>query len=169
MLLLSCGERPSQHRHGRLGSLQFGSRGRTDGGGGTAAAGAFWAAAVTRVFLGLGLTNLEAVNTCFWELSRDWLSGGRGCSPTLVLVGAAGALTGRRGDAILTVLMFFSSFWKPGLRDFGPANAVVRLVRSKRRDFEGRVEQLEDCIVGFGLPKNTVIFISTQSVVVVCV
>lgn len=78
MLLLSCGERPSQHRHGRLGSLQFGSRGRTEGSGGGGSAGAIWVVADARAFLGLGLANLEMVEPCFCEPNLVWLTGARG-------------------------------------------------------------------------------------------
>lgn len=109
MLLLSCGERPSQHRHGRLGSLQFGSRGRTDGSGGGAAAGTVLVAADARAFLGLGLTDLEMVETCFCGANLDWLTGGRGCTATLVLVGAVGPLVARRGEDVVIVFMFLSS------------------------------------------------------------
>lgn len=109
MLLLSCGERPSQHRHGRLGSLQFGSRGRTDGSGGGAAAGAILVAADARAFLGLGLTDLEMAETCFCGANLDWLTGGRGCTATLGLVGAVGPLVARRGEDVVIVFMFLSS------------------------------------------------------------
>lgn len=109
ILLLSCGERPSQHRHGRLGSLQFGSRGRTAGSGGGAAAGAILVAADARAILGLGLVDLEIFDGCFWAVSLDWLTGGRGCSPTLVLVAAVGAFVGRRGEDVAMVFMFLSS------------------------------------------------------------
>lgn len=61
ILLLSWGERPSQHRHGKLGSLQFGSRrGSRDGTAGGAGEGESLFAAVIRVLLVLGLTGLKA-------------------------------------------------------------------------------------------------------------
>ena len=114
MLLLSCGERPSQHRHGRLGSLQFGPRGRTEGSGGGAAAGATLVAADARAPPGLGLADLETVETCFCDANLDWLTGARGCSPTLVLVDAVGPLVTRRGEDVVIVFMFLSSFCEPG-------------------------------------------------------
>lgn len=109
MLLLSCGERPSQHRHGRLGSLQFGSRGRTEGRGGAAAGGAVLVAADARAFLCFGRTDLVTGGACFCELNLGWLTGALGCSPTLLLVGTVGVLVGRRGDDEAMVFMFLSS------------------------------------------------------------
>lgn len=109
MLLLSCGERPSQHRHGRLGSLQFGSRGRSEGGGAGRAAGAILVTADARALLGLGLVDLEIVETCFCEPGLDWLTGALGCGPTLVLMGAVGPLVARRGEDAVIVFMFLSS------------------------------------------------------------
>lgn len=79
-LLLSCGERPSQHRQGKLGSLQLGSRGSAEGGGGGGAGAGgealaadggatFLVAAadveVTRPTLGLGLVSLETAVAAF--------------------------------------------------------------------------------------------------------
>lgn len=109
MLLLSCGERPSQHRHGRLGSLQFGSRERSEGSGGGVATGAIRVAADERAFLGLGLTVLEMVEPCFCDPNLDWVTGARGCTPTLVLVGADGTFEARRGEEVVIVFMFLSS------------------------------------------------------------
>lgn len=90
--------------------MQFGSRGRTEGsGGGGAAGGAILVAADARALLGLGLTDLETVETCFCEPNLDWLTGARGCSPTLVLMGAVGPLAARRGEDVVIVFMFLSS------------------------------------------------------------
>lgn len=133
MLLLSCGERPSQHRHGRLGSLQLGSRGRTEGRGGGAAGGAALLAADARALFCFGRTDLMTDETCF----LGWLTGARGCSPTLLLVGAAGVLVGRRGDEEAMVFMFLSSLCVAGTRDLGPTKGAVRRLASKRRGFEG--------------------------------
>ncbi|TNN72945.1 hypothetical protein EYF80_016874 [Liparis tanakae] len=137
MLLLSCGERPSQHRHGRLGSLQFGSRGRTEGSGGGAAAAAILVAADGRALLGLGFAGLEKVGACFCEANLDWVTGARGCASALVLVDTGGALVARRGEDVAIVFMFLSSLWKPGPCGLGPATALVRLLTSKRRGFGG--------------------------------
>lgn len=90
--------------------MQFGSRGKTDGrGGGGAAAGAVLVAADPRTLLGLGLADLVVVETGFCEPNLDWLTGARGCGPTLVLVGAVGPLVARRGEDVVIVFMFLSS------------------------------------------------------------
>lgn len=91
--------------------MQFGSRGRTDGrGGGGAAVGASLVAADPRPLLGLGLADLVVVKTgLVCEPILDWLTGARGCSPTLVLVTAVGPLVARRGEDVVIVFMFLSS------------------------------------------------------------
>lgn len=89
--------------------MQFGSRGRTEGSGGGAAAGAILVAADARALLGLGLADLEIVEPCFCELNLDWLIGARGGTTTLVLVGAVGPLVTRRGEEVVIVFMFLSS------------------------------------------------------------
>lgn len=66
-------------------------------------------AADARALLGLGLADLETVETCFCEANLDWLTGGRGCAPTLVLAGAVGPLVARRGEDVEMVFMFLSS------------------------------------------------------------
>lgn len=88
--------------------MQFGSRGRTEGSGGGAAAGAIFVAADARALLGLGLAGLEIVETCFWELNLDWLTGARGWT-TLVLASVVGPLVPRRGEEVVIVFMFLSS------------------------------------------------------------
>lgn len=110
MLLLSCGERPSQHRHGRLGSLQLGSRGRTEGSGGAAAAGgAPLLAADARAFFCFGRTDLVTGEAGLSELNLGWLTGALGCGATLLLVGTVRVLVGRRGDDEAMGFMFLSS------------------------------------------------------------
>lgn len=89
--------------------MQFGSIGRTEGSGGGAAAGAILVAADAQALLGLGLTDLEMVETCFCEPNLDWLTGARGCTPILVLVGAGGPLVARRGEEDLVIVFMFLS------------------------------------------------------------
>lgn len=115
--------------------MQFGSRGRRDGIVGETGAGAIWVAAIARALFGLGLTDLETAEAVFCVLTLGWYKGARGCVPTLVLDEAAGPLVTRRGEELVTVFMFLSSFCKAAMLDFGPF--LVRLVVSKRRDFGG--------------------------------
>lgn len=85
-----------------------------------------------------------------------WLSGARGCGPTLLLIGAAGVLVGRRGDDEATVFMFLSSLCEAGPRDLGPAKAAVRRPASNRRGFEGWEEQPEDSMAASGFLRESV-------------
>lgn len=90
--------------------MQLGSTGRTEGGGGGGpAAGTILVTANARALLGLGLADLAMAEPCFCELSLDWLTGARDCTPTLVLEGAVVPLVARRGDDVLIVFMFLSS------------------------------------------------------------